>query len=257
MEGPMLLRKILTAFTIIVCLPAIGTASSAENLEAASTAGKVVFMLVLEPGVAGVDEAKQIAADAATKCEDGIVIEMDRTDPANSELVKMYGLSTAPMPIIMVFASNGILGGGLPAKNATPDNLINLIPSPKKAEALKALQSGLPVLLTFTRDGMTAKSDVLGGCAKACGRMSNKCQFIEVNMDDQAETSLMNQLKVNRESSDPVTIVFNAQGQMTATFDGSFDVGKLVKAATQKAAGCCPPGSGKTCPPAKKDKGKK
>jgi len=62
----------------------------------------------------------------------------------------------------------------------------------------------------------------------------------QIDMDDPAEVGFLTQMKVNLASTEPVTLVVNAQGQMTGTYSGAMDVASLVQAATKKAGGCCP-----------------
>jgi hypothetical protein len=68
----------------------------------------------------------------------------------------------------------------------------------------------------------------------------------------------LNQLKVNMQSTEPVTVVINAKGQVTESYTGIVDVEKLIASATKVAArGCGPKGcGGKPCGPAPKKKGK-
>ncbi len=43
-------------------------------------------------------------------------------------------------------------------------------------------------------------------------------------MDDPAEAAFLTQMKVNLASTEPVTLVVNAQGQVTGTYTGAADV---------------------------------
>jgi len=54
-------------------------------------------------------EAKITANDAQKKYPNSEVIVLDRTDKTLVALVKIYGLSGAPLPVILVVASNGIV----------------------------------------------------------------------------------------------------------------------------------------------------
>ena len=57
------------------------------------------------------------------------------------------------------------------------------------------------------------------------------------------------------DATEPITLVINAQGQITGTYTGTADVASLAQAATKKAGGCCPStvqGGSKSCGPTKK-----
>ncbi len=85
--------------------------------------------------------------------------------------------------------------------------------------------------------------------------MQNQSAAVQIDMDDPAETAFLTQMKVNLDSAEPVTLVINAQGQVTGTYTGAADVANLVQAATKKAGGCCPStvqNPNASCAPAKK-----
>jgi hypothetical protein len=168
------------------------------------------------------------------------LIELDRSSPANADLAAKFRLAGAPVPLILVAARNGVLAGGVPAAQATPDQLVGLVPSPKKAEILQVLQSGKAVFITVSRKGMASQPGATSACAMACGQMQNQSGTVQIDMDDPAESTFLDQMKVNRSSTEPVTLVINAQGQVTGTYTGAADVANLVQAATKKVGGCCP-----------------
>lgn len=251
----MLLQRILGIFLFITIITSSLLASPADDLQSASNQGDVAFVLVTEPGSFGVKRAKSIINKAMRQVQNSVLIELNRALKENLSLVRKYRLSGAQVPFILVFASNGAMAGGNLGSKLTAQHLVNMVPSPKKAEVLKATQEGQAVFLTVTRDGMSAKSDVADCYASASGQLQGKCASINVNMDDEAEAAFLKELKVNTRSTKPVTVVFNAQGQVTGSFSGPVDVAKLVQAATKKVkSGCCPPGSGKSCGPTKKTK---
>jgi hypothetical protein len=242
------------ALLFVIGLPVALAASPAGELQSAAEDGKVAFLLVTEPGAAGVEQARGVLEGALAQVAGSVMIEVDRADNVNAPLIAEYRLSGASVPLILVFASNGAMAGGNLASGLTTEKLVNMLPSPKKAEVLQALQTGQGVFLTAYREEMTSRSDVSKYCASACGLMKGKCVSIDVDMDDLTETTFLQQLRVNMQSTEPVTVVINAQGQVTGSFNGPADVGKLVQAANTKAGGCCPPSSGKSCAPAPKKK---
>jgi len=251
--------KKIAVLAFVTFLPLVAFASTSDQLQTATSESHVAFVLVTEPGAAGIDQAQQMIQTAMAQVPGAVMIESNRGDAANSDFIKKHKLVAAPVPLVLVFASNGIMAGGNIASKMTAQQLVAMVPSPKKAEVLRALQSGQAVYLTASRSGMATTSDVAKGCAAACTQMQGKCAAIDVAMDDPAESDFLKQLKVNLQATEPVTVVLNAQGQLTGTFNGPVDVTNLVQAATKKvSSGCCPPNSGKTCAPtpAKKQDGK-
>jgi len=251
------IRKV-TGLLVALCLPAVVLAATANELQMAATDGNVAFVLVTEQGAVGTDQAKQTIQSAMTQIPGSVMIESHRADAANTEFVQKYGLASAPVPLILVFAPNGVIAGGNVASELNPQQLVAMVPSPKKAEALKAIQSGQAVYVTASRSGMSAKPDITKGCAAACAQMQGKCVAIDVDMDDPAEVAFLTQLKVNMQSTEPVTIVLNSKGQLTETYTGAVEIDNLIASAKKVvSSGCCPSGSGTSCSPTSKKAGGK
>lgn len=249
-------RKI-SVLLITICLPVVAFASTSEQLESAADVGNVSFVLVTEPGAAGIDQARQMIKNAMTQIPGSVMIESNRTDAANLSFVQKYNLAAAPVPLILVFSSNGVIAGGNVASKLTAQQLVAMVPSPQKAEVLRAIQSGQAVYVTASRSGMASKTDVAKGCAAACIQMQGKGVAVDVNMDDPVERGFLNQLKVNMQSTEPVTVVINARGQVTGSYKGTVEVENLIASATKVvASSCCPTGSSKSCGPAPKKGGK-
>ena len=228
-------------------------AATADELDKAISKEKTVFLLVTEPTVSGTDAARELARTASKQVKNTTVIELNRVDQANADLVAKYRLTAAPVPLILVIAHNGAIAGGLPASSLTAEQLVKMVPTAKKAEVLKAVQDGQSVLITAASKKMPKETSMSSACAAACGQMQGKCTSIKININDEDELPFLNELKINPQSTDPVTVVINAQGQVTGSFAGGVEVGNLVQAATKKAGGCCPGGSSSSsCGPTKK-----
>jgi hypothetical protein len=249
----MKLRYVKQFALLVGIIPMILWANPADDLKSAAEAGDVAFVLVTDPNVFDIDQARGIIGAAMGQIKKSVMIELDRSDPSNSDLVMKYRLAAAPVPLVLVFASNGALAGGKIAAQTTPEQLVSMVPTPKKSQVIQAIQSGKLVFITATRKSMASGSKVIGACAAACQQMKGNSVSIQVDMDDNNEVRFMNELKINRQSNKPVTVVINAKGQVTGTLEEALNAGNLVQAATQVASsGCCPAGSGKTCGPVRK-----
>jgi len=226
-------------------------AATTDELEKATSKEKTVFLVVTEPAVTGTDAARELARTASKQVKHSTVIELNRIDQANAALATKYRLTAAPVPLILVIAHNGAIAGGLPAASLTTEQLVKMVPTDKKAEVLRALQDGQSVLVTATSKHMPKEATMTTACAAACSQMQGKCASVKVDLEDEDELPFISELKINPQSTDPVTVVINAQGQVTGSFQGAVEVGSLVQAATKKAGGCCGGGTS-SCAPKKK-----
>jgi hypothetical protein len=92
------------------------------------------------------------------------------------------------------------------------------------------------------------KTEVLTGCVIACNDMKGNAKVVEVDFDDSAEKTFLNDLKITQIGTEPQIYVLNSSGQITGTFTGATDAKTLIATAAKKpASGCCPPGSSKKC----------
>jgi hypothetical protein len=221
-------------------------------LEKAQSAGKAVFVVVSGNGVTGVDKAVLIAEKAKAIYKNAVLVQMNRDDAANTQLVNEWRLSGAPLPLILVVSPKGILAGGQILAQATAESLAAFIPSPKKEEVLEQLVNGKSVFLLVSKKSMAKKSERLSTCQKACIEMQEKAKVVEIDLDDSKEIAFINELKINRNITEPAIYVVNSKGQITGTFNGDTNSAALTASARKVvSSGCCAPGSGQTCAPAK------
>ena len=251
-----MIRRGLCFILLMLCtLGPIASASTQRDVESAAKQQKIAFILVHDQSATGVDQARDVIRQTMKQVSKSVLLELDRSAPPNAEYVAKLRLAGAPVPLILVAARNGALAGGVPAAQATPAILLGMVPSPKKAEVLQALQSGKPVFIAVSRKGMTSEPKAVAACMSACSKMGDKSALVRIDMADPQEATFLSQLKVNSAATEPVTLVVNAQGQVTGSYAQVQDVASLVQAATRVAGGCCPStvqGGSKACAPTKK-----
>jgi hypothetical protein len=243
----------LILFIALVAFGLQALATVKSDLEAANKNDNSVFLVVSDPNVTGTDKALEIANSAKASVNKSVVLQMNRSDAANAELVTKYRLSGAPLPLILVIASNGIVIIGYTLEQATPELLVKAVPSPKKSEVLKTLSDGKSVFIVVTGKSMAEKNTIMNTCQQACIEMENNAKMIEISLDDPKENQFLTELKVNMTATEPTTYVINPKGQITGTYTDDVNTNTLVASAKKVAAsGCCPSGSGKSCGPTKK-----
>ncbi len=215
------------------------------EIEKASKACKPVFLVAYNANGADADKALTIANEAKKTLKgSSVVIKMNTTDPANNDLITKYRLAGAPLPLILVLDKNSTVTGGLLLKEATSAKLVEMIPTPKTSELLKAINDGKSVYVVTYKESMNTHDKAMDNCAMACGKMENKSLTIKVDMDDKKEAKLLQTLKCDLTAKEPVTYVINKSGQVIGTHNGITDVNTLVASAKKApASGCCPGGA--------------
>ncbi len=203
-----------------------------------------MFLVVTQQGARGTEKAMEVA-NAAREIEPSArVVTLDRSREENAELVKRFRVLGAPVPLILVLAPNGIVAGGALLKDATPEVIANLVPTPRKTDMLGALQAKRAVFLVFSHAKMPNQGKAFDACGKAFAQLeptATKAQVIAVDMNDKAESRFMTEMSVDLLATEPMIVVLNAAGQKTAVFRQGATVEQLVQAVTKKAE-CCPGG---------------
>jgi hypothetical protein len=226
------------------------SSAATQKLMQVLSAGKFACLFFYEQGNADCKTMEKNVDAFARKTKKNVeIIKIDRQDPKNSDIVNTLKTQTAPIPLtLLVDPSSAIVAAFTTV--VTMDEMVQAIPSPKKTETLKYMQQDKGVILCFTSKKMSGCKDVQSCCSQAETQLGGKAEYISIDLNDPKEADFINELKVDPNSAVPVTFVINSQGQVTGKYDGEVQVTNLVAAATKVASsGCCPTGSGKTCPP--------
>jgi len=212
------------------------------KIEAAREEGKAAFVVVSdsETPEGEVEKALGIAQEANTIHEKAEVIQLVRDDEANASLVQEWQLNGVPMPLIVVMSSSGRVTGGQFLSQATAENVAAMVPSPKLKTVYEALDEGKHTIVTFTKQSFSNRDAVIEECRKAVSLLDNEAVLVEVDMNDEKETSFMKQVRLDKNSAkEPVTFVINKQGQVAGTATSIPDAEKLVSAANTPVQGGC------------------
>ncbi|MDZ7742174.1 MAG: hypothetical protein U5Q03_10580 [Bacteroidota bacterium] len=222
-----------------------GNSPVQAELDKAKKAGKAVFVVVTGNDAAKTDEAISIAEGAKKIYTNAVIVEMNRDNPDNAQLVKEWRLSGAPLPLILVVSSNGMLSGGQVLNRATAENIASMVPSPKLEQIYAAIANKKNAIVAFTKKSFSDREEVLKECNEAISTLGNEAVLIEVDMNNKKETAFMKQLRINPETAKAsVTLVINKQGQVAGTSTTIPDAEKLVAAAKTPVKSGCGPGCG-------------
>ena len=169
--------------------------------------------------------------------------------PSEKPVVERFGVSRAPMPLVVALAPNGAITKGFPIK-FDENRLREAFVSPCTAKCLKCMQDRKLVLLCvqnkktqFTQVAMAAARSF-----KADARYSKATEIVTLDPEDQAEAAFLQDLKVDPRTSRAVTVVLAPPGQPVASFVGAVTKDQIVAKvqAGPCADGKCGPGG--CCP---------
>ena len=188
-------------------------------------------------------EMRGVFAGAVAKMGDRAqAVQIRTTDPAEAAIVAKFDLLRAPLPLVLAIAPNGAVMGGFPQK-FTAEGLLNAFGTPRTERCMKSLQDGKLVFLCVQNDKTTANQEALKGVHefKADSRYAGATEIVMLDPADAAETSFLNDLKIDPKTTEAVTAFLAPPGSVIAEFQGATDKAELI-AALQKASTACGPG---------------
>jgi len=249
---------VLCTFSVIVYQGALAqtnqTSAVSEGMEAidaASIADKHIFIFFWKADDDQYKKMFPIFKSAMKNIgEAAHSISVDITTPEEAPLVKEYGLSRMPMPLVLALAPNGAVSGCYPL-NFDEKSLRQGITSSGLATCLKALQDRKLVLLCVQDESMPAAKSVISAAKgfKANPQYGAATVVININPTDESEQKLLGSLKIDPKTTKVVTVLLAPPGRSVARFEGPVTTEQIV--AKIKASSTCGPngcGPGGCCP---------
>ena len=219
-------------------------------IDTAAEGGKYLFIFFWKANDANTQSMYPIFQSAMGQWDgsaDSIAVNIDAA--SEKPVVDKFGVSRAPMPLVLALAPNGAVTKAFPIK-FDQEQLRKGFVSPCTAECLKCLQAQKLVLLCvqnektqFTRAAMTAAQSF-----KADARFAKATEIVSVNPEDESEAEFLQGLKVDPHTSQAVTVLLAPPGQPVASFVGAVTKDQIV---TKVQAGPCANGQcgpGGCCP---------
>lgn len=236
------LSLLLLGAVALAASPRASSAALVDDIASSNAAGHPVFLVVTDAAQEGLEGARQAAREAQALVPGSAVLELNRSEPAQAEAVKRFRLAAAPVPLVLVVASNGVAAGAARPGTGAAQRLVALIPTPRKAEMLKLFSEQKIAIVVFSRADMAERGALLEALTSALKALEGKAAPVLVDLADPAETAFLTERKVDPAALRPVILVLDAKGQALGRLEGAPTVEKLIQTAKSKAP-CCPGGS--------------
>lgn len=222
------------------------TSPAASAISTAAQNGKYLFVFFWKENDRQTQSMYGVFKSAAAKiAESATAISVNTNDAREKPIVDRFGVSRAPMPLVLALAPNGAVTKGFPVRFTEEQLLHDAFVSSGTAKCLKALQARKLVLLCVqnqqTQFSQAAMQGVMGFKSKA--RLGSATEIVMVDPSDTGEASFLQSLEVDPRTPDAVTVLLAPPGRPVATFVGAVTVDDIVtKVAASQSSGCCPGG---------------
>jgi len=220
-------------------------------IESAAAAGKYTFIFFYADESEQTQGTRVVFYEAMSKIvEESVSLEIDTTDPEELPLVNRFGVSRAPMPLILAVAPNGAITGAF-RQGFEESKLLGAFVSPGEEKSLKALQASR-VVLVCVQNGDTELNDAaMKGVQdiKADPKFGPSTEIVTLDPVDPAEAGFLKALQVAPQTKEAVTVCVAPPGRVVARFTGATKKETIVAALSSgggcSSKGCSPKGCGK------------
>jgi len=234
-----------------------GPSASAEALRRAASGNKHLFVLFFSKD----DEPTRLARKTLEQAVRGMGrsaewMAVDIASASEAEMLNKYNVRSAPMPIVLVFAPNGVVTGGFRSAEINEEKLKSAIASRAMQECLKALQERKIVFVCsqgkrtqFNKEAMLGVDEF-----KADARYAAYTTVVKIDPADAAEKGFLTRLKIDPNAKDAATAILVPPNMVLGVTNGPTTKESVLKMlASASSGGCGPKGCAPTgCGPVKK-----
>jgi len=226
-------------------------------MDRAAAAQKYVFLFFWKEKGVLTDKAWSVFQPAAARLANWVeVVSIQITDPAEKQIVDKYGVTRAPMPLVLAVAPCGAITKAF-TKTFDETQLRTAFVSPCTQLCLKALQKRkLVFVCVVEKTNPKAPLTVPKGVEdfKADKKYGPATEIVLVDAQDENEATLLKEMGVGTQASKPIIVFLAPPGALIGKFGGAASkdvlVAKLAAAQSNPCAGGkCGPGG---CGPKKK-----
>jgi hypothetical protein len=233
---------------------AASTGSQARAaMDRAAAAQKYIFLFFWKEKNSQTDTSWNILQQAVTNMAGSAeVAGIQITDPAEKQIIDKYGVTRAPMPLVLAIAPCGAITKAFP-KPFVENQLRAAFVSPCTQLCLKALQDRKLVLACVVDQANPQDPVTIPKAAedfKADSKYGPATEIVLINARDEGEAAFLRDFQVDPRAQKPVIVFLAPPGAMIGKFNGTSTkqqlVAQLVSAQSNPCAGgkCGPGGCG-------------
>ena len=228
-------------------LPSEPTAESPslQAIERAAEDGEYVFIFFWADDTGPTESMRRVFRSAAGKMAGKAVpVEVDTGDPSEAPVVDRFGVSRAPMPLVLAVAPNGAITGGF-SQTLEEAQLLGAFASPCEEKSLKALQERKVVLVCVQNESTELSEAAMKGVLdfKADRNFGPSTEIVMLDPTDPTESEFLKALQVAPQTKAAVTVCLIPPGNAVARLTGETRKETIVAALTT-SKGCGPAGCG-------------
>ena len=223
-----------------------GSGKSIAAIKQAADAGKYLFVFFSKTEDDQTLAMRKVFDKAMEKVADRAQwVAVNTTDPTEEAIVDRFGLSRAPMPLVLAMAPNGAITGGFPTK-FEEKQLLDAFSTPGTEKVMKSLQDGKLVFVCVQNDKTKSNDAALQGVRdfKSDARFASATEIVTLDPTDKKEAGFLADLKVSPDIAEATTVFVAPPGTALGKFEGATNKDAFVEVLSKANTGCGPSGCG-------------
>ena len=241
MKNRIVFKLAVAALVCCVWSPLTASAQSksaaAETLAAIAQQQKYAFVMFWKQQDAATDAVFQsLHTHLAGYGERATSVAVQLTDPTNREIVERFGVSRAPMPLVLAVAPNGAVTAAFQSA-PTAAQVGGAFVTPAAANCMKAMQDGKSVLmLVHPQANVQAPQGAQQFLADP--HFSKRTAFVRLVSTNPAEGEFLQKLGVSQQEANGCVVMMAPPGVFVGKFPVSVTGQELAKK-LHAAGKCC------------------
>ncbi len=212
-------------------------------MDKAAAAGKYVFIFFWKENNQQTEQGWRVFELAAKEMADSAdLISIKASSQAEQQIINRYGVSRAPMPMVLAVAPCGAVTKAF-TKAFDEKQLRTAFVSPCTAECMKALQARKLVLLCVERVPPKVRQVSLQQGVQnftTDPQYAGRSAVVILDTNDPAETRFLGDLRIDPRTPDRVTVLMSPPGTVIGTFAGDVTEEQIVAKIKAAQSGCGP-----------------
>jgi len=179
---------------------------------------------------------KTLQTGLSDKSEKASSVAVNVSDPKEAEFVKRFGVSRAPMPLMLAVAPNGAVTASY-ARQLDTKRIDEAFVTPTMEKCMLAMQNRKMVLLCVHADEQAAIPGGITGFKKIpCYQKTT--EIVQLRVDDPAEVKFLKELEIPQTSQNTITVFMAPPGVLLGKFGPGVTKEQLVSTLVAAGKGC-------------------
>jgi len=234
----------LFMFSQSMIVQAAAFKSAAEAILAAQNNKQYLFVLFYKQNDTPLKAMENTANEFKSGSTENIVIyKAKATDDKEKDAVGKYGIDRAPLPVLLVFAPNGVVSGGF-SKKVSTEELKGSIVSNLVMDILKTVQQRKIALVVlqngktkFNKESSKAAQDFAGDA-----KLKGMVDIIKADPSDPKNSEFLSNSKLSKDMPESTVVFIIPPGSIAGVYPGNINKATLLAALSSCSSGGC--GSG-------------